>query len=135
MNTTTIKFDQTDTTDPDNARVVNATDVPASADGETVSFTLPNGAVWSCDQEALSALLGTAETTITLDRAKSIADAAVAAGLAEPPTSEHDAYTFSSVLRAKLADEGVERIAQLSTGQAERLEAFIESEKTALAVA
>lgn len=137
MNTKTIQFDQVQTEGEGveaQARVVNPTDVPASADGETVSFTLPSGAVWSCDQEALAALLET-PPPITLDRARTIADDAVAAGLAETPESEGDAYSFSPVLRAKLADLGVEKIVHLNVDQASQVEAFIAEEKAALVAA
>jgi hypothetical protein len=139
MNAKTIQFDQVQTEGEGveaQARVVNPTDVPASADGETVSFTLPDGAVWSCDQEALAALLGTQAPVpmITLDRAKALADAAVTAGLAEAPTPERDAYSFSPVLRAKLGDLGVEKITDLNVDQAEAVEAFIAEEAAALVV-
>jgi hypothetical protein len=69
-----------------------------------------------------------AAPTIPLDRAKSIVDQAVAAGLATPPTSEGEAYTFSAVLRAKLADLGADKIGALNVDQAEEIESFIKAE-------
>jgi hypothetical protein len=132
MTTKTMKFDQLDASDPDNGRIVNETSVPVAADGEAVSFTLPGGAVWSCDQDALVELLGRgaapATPTIPLDRAKTIADTAVAAGLAEAPAADTDAYTRSAVLRAKLADLGVDKLAALDPDQADAIEAFIAEE-------
>jgi hypothetical protein len=62
---------------------------------------------------------------ITLDRAKSIVDAAVSAGLADAPASEAAAYAFSPVLMAKLADVGVDKLAALNIDQADAVEAFI----------
>ena len=57
MNTETIKFDQVDLADGDNGRIVSETIVAVSADGESVSFTWPDGTAWSCDQDALEAVL------------------------------------------------------------------------------
>jgi len=62
---------------------------------------------------------------ITLEGAKSIADAAVAAGLATAPEDDDGQYTFSPVLKAKLAELGVDTILQLSDEQADAVEAFI----------
>jgi hypothetical protein len=62
---------------------------------------------------------------ISLDRAKSIADAAAAAGLATPPTNESEGWTFSPVLTAKLADLGVDKLPGMTTEQADAVEAFV----------
>lgn len=59
-----------------------------------------------------------------------IADAAVAAGLAEAPSSEHDAYRFSSVLRAKLADLSVDKITEVNGEQTDSAEAFVAASAT-----
>ena len=58
MKEATITFDQTYANEEGQAGdQVNHTEVPIQADGETVCFTLPSGARWECDQEALRALL------------------------------------------------------------------------------
>jgi len=62
---------------------------------------------------------------ISLDRAQSIVDAAVAAGLAQAPASEAAAYTYSPPLKAKLADLGVDKLLGMTTEQADAVEAFI----------
>lgn len=62
---------------------------------------------------------------ITLEGAKSIAQAAAAAGLATPPASESEGWMFSPVLKAKLAELGVESILQLNDEQTDAVEAFI----------
>ncbi|HEX3241116.1 MAG TPA: hypothetical protein VHR18_13400 [Solirubrobacterales bacterium] len=64
-------------------------------------------------------------TNITLDRAQSIVDAAVLVGLAELPASEADGYTLAPVLKDKLADLGVDKVAALTPEQADAVEAFI----------
>ncbi len=69
-----------------------------------------------------------AAPVIPLDRAKSIAESAVAAGLATAPEGDEGAWTFSPVLKAKLADLGVDKIGGLNVDQAEAVEAFIAEE-------
>lgn len=58
-------------------------------------------------------------TTISLDRAKAVANAAVAAGLATPPG---DRYVYAEEFRTLLSALGVETIMQLDGDQAEELE-------------
>jgi hypothetical protein len=64
---------------------------------------------------------------ISLDRAKTIADAAVAAGLATAPASDADAYRYSPDLKAKLSELGVDVLLGLNIEQAEGIAAFIEN--------
>lgn len=70
---------------------------------------------------------------IPLDRARLLADRAVEAGLAtwEGDDSHDGAFAMSPVLRAKLAELGVEKIGQLNVDQAEAVEAFIAQEAQA----
>jgi hypothetical protein len=65
--------------------------------------------------------------TITLDRGKAIADAAVDASLAHWEHGENDdrALRLESVMRAELARCGVGNILALSVDQAEQIEAFV----------
>jgi len=69
----------------------------------------------------------TDKTTITLDRAQSIADAAVLAGLAQLPANDSDAYRYSPALLTKLAELGVDglKLPALTPEQADAVEAFI----------
>jgi len=67
------------------------------------------------------------KASIPLDRVKAIADAAVAADLATPPTGTGDAYVYSPALRAKLADLGIQKPTELTGEQADAVEAFIAS--------
>jgi len=72
-----------------------------------------------------------AAPTIPRDRATLILNAAIDAGLASAEQTEADgpvAYTFTPILKAKLADLGVEKIGALNVDQAEELEAFIAAE-------
>jgi hypothetical protein len=63
---------------------------------------------------------------IPLDRAKGIATAAVAAGMAS--WGEDNALEMEPLLKAKLADLGVGKIGGLNVDQAEELEQFIAAE-------
>lgn len=91
-------------------------------DALTVADAAPQGGGADKDAERPAA------PTIPIDRAKSIAEAAAAAGLATAPESDDAAWTFSPVLKAKLADVGVDKIGQLNVDQAEAVEAFIAEE-------
>lgn len=66
---------------------------------------------------------------IPLDRAKSIADAAVAATIAS--WGEDGALVMEPVLKAQLATVGVTKVGQLNVDQAEAVEAFIADEHRA----
>ncbi|MBS1842939.1 MAG: hypothetical protein JST53_00850 [Actinobacteria bacterium] len=61
-------------------------------------------------------------TTITLDRARALANAAVAAGLAQPPRSDGDGYTYSAELRAMLGEYGADLPRQIAPADADALE-------------
>jgi hypothetical protein len=63
---------------------------------------------------------------IPLDRAKSIADAAVEAGMAK--WGEENALEMEPLLKAKLADLGIGKLGELNADTAEELEAFIRAE-------
>ncbi|HEX6781577.1 MAG TPA: hypothetical protein VF125_06035 [Solirubrobacterales bacterium] len=67
---------------------------------------------------------------ISLDHVKAIVDQAVAAGLAQPPASDADAYSFSPVLKAKLGELGVDTIAGLTVDQAVEVAVFIGQQGT-----
>ena len=62
---------------------------------------------------------------ISLDHAKAIVDQAVAAGLAQAPDSDDGTYSFSPVLKAKLAELGVSQIPALNVDQAVEVAVFI----------
>jgi hypothetical protein len=62
---------------------------------------------------------------ITLDHAKAIADAAVSCGLATWDQHRDGALSMTPPLKAKLEEQGVEMLAELTEDQAEVVEAFI----------
>jgi len=66
-------------------------------------------------------------STISLDRAQSIADAAVLAGLAQLPRNDADAYRYSPALLTKLAELEVDglKLPAMTPEQADAVEAFI----------
>jgi hypothetical protein len=104
--------------------------LPTSNDPENDALTAPNAA----PAEHQNGTVGKdAERppapSIPLDRAKSIADAAVAAGLAAWGTDS--AFDATPVLKAKLAELGVTKVGQLNVDQAEDMEAFIAAEAAA----
>jgi len=132
MKSKTIQFDQVvlDGEGVDAEASIVSQDVPVLVDEESVQFALPSGAKWACDKGDLTELL-TGGAAISLDRAKSIAEAAVDANLARWDENRDGALTISTALREKLTEVGVEKIAELKLGRAEAVEAFI-AQKAAL---
>lgn len=97
--------------------------LPTSDDPEHDALTDPESAA---GQDRAKDAERPAAPMIPLDRAAAIAERAVAVGLAEK--GKGGGYTFGPVMRAKLADVGVQKIGQLNVDQAEDVEAFLEME-------
>lgn len=96
--------------------------IPTGDDPEGDSMTSGGGGY---DSKAADADRPAA-TRIPVDRAKAIADAAVAAELAA--WGEDGAFMPTAVFKAKLADLGVDKVGQLDVDMAEALEAFVAAE-------
>lgn len=63
--------------------------------------------------------------SISLERAKAIADAMVDAGLAIWNAERDGALSMEPVMRAELARHGVGKLGELSVDKAERVEEFV----------
>lgn len=99
--------------------------LPTTDDPEHDALSQPPSGGVQADAERPAA------PTIPLDRAVSIANSAVAAGLAKAPQDDSGIYEFSPVMKAKLADVGAEKVGSLNVDQAEAVEAFIAEEAKA----